>query len=59
VAVLNTFEEMMALIEQRRDIALKLDVERLVAPISFRQARSSTRRAGRAGEPGAAAWWGG
>src|SRR4029434_8162614 len=36
VAVLNTFEEMMALIEKRRDIALKLDVERYVRPISFR-----------------------
>jgi DNA polymerase-3 subunit gamma/tau len=36
VAVLNTFEEMMALIEKRRDIALKLDVERYVRPLSFR-----------------------
>jgi DNA polymerase-3 subunit gamma/tau len=36
VAVLNTFEEMLALIEKRRDIALKLDVERYVRPISFR-----------------------
>ena len=36
VAVLNTFEEMLALIEKRRDISLKLDVERYVRPISFR-----------------------
>jgi DNA polymerase-3 subunit gamma/tau len=33
---LQTFEEMLALIEARRDIALKLDVERYVRPISFR-----------------------
>jgi DNA polymerase III subunit gamma/tau len=36
VAVLNTFEDMLALIEKKRDIALKLDVERYVRPISFR-----------------------
>ena len=36
VAVLNTFEDMLALIEKRRDISLKLDVERFVRPISFR-----------------------
>jgi DNA polymerase-3 subunit gamma/tau len=36
VAVLNTFEEMLALIEKKRDISLKLDVERYVRPISFR-----------------------
>ncbi|HEY3948659.1 MAG TPA: DNA polymerase III subunit gamma/tau [Phenylobacterium sp.] len=36
VAKLETFEDMMALIEKRRDIALKLDVERYVRPISFR-----------------------
>jgi DNA polymerase-3 subunit gamma/tau len=36
VAVLNTFEDMMALIEKKRDISLKLDVERYVRPISFR-----------------------
>jgi DNA polymerase-3 subunit gamma/tau len=36
VAMVTTFDEMMALIEQRRDIALKLDVERYVRPISFR-----------------------
>jgi DNA polymerase-3 subunit gamma/tau len=36
VAVLNTFEEMLALIEKKRDISLKLDVERFVRPISFR-----------------------
>ena len=36
VAVLNTFEDMLALIEKKRDIALKLDVERFVRPISFR-----------------------
>lgn len=33
---LQTFEDMMALIETRRDISLKLDVERYVRPISFR-----------------------
>ncbi|MFI4965344.1 MAG: DNA polymerase III subunit gamma/tau [Caulobacterales bacterium] len=36
VAVLNTFEDMLALIDRRRDISLKLDVERFVRPISFR-----------------------
>jgi DNA polymerase-3 subunit gamma/tau len=36
VASLETFEDMLALIEARRDIALKLDVERYVRPISFR-----------------------
>ena len=36
VAVINTFEEMLALIEKKRDISLKLDVERVVRPISFR-----------------------
>ncbi len=36
VAVINTFEEMLALIEKKRDISLKLDVERFVRPISFR-----------------------
>jgi DNA polymerase-3 subunit gamma/tau len=36
VVSLATFEDMLALIEQRRDIALKLDVERYVRPISFR-----------------------
>jgi DNA polymerase-3 subunit gamma/tau len=33
---LQTFEEMLALIDKRRDISLKLDVERFVRPISFR-----------------------
>jgi DNA polymerase-3 subunit gamma/tau len=33
---LATFEDMLALIEKRRDISLKLDVERYVRPISFR-----------------------
>ncbi|HEV2533034.1 DNA polymerase III subunit gamma/tau [Phenylobacterium sp.] len=33
---LQTFEDMLALIEARRDISLKLDVERFVRPISFR-----------------------
>jgi DNA polymerase-3 subunit gamma/tau len=33
---LQTFEDMLALIEKRRDISLKLDVERFVRPISFR-----------------------
>jgi DNA polymerase-3 subunit gamma/tau len=36
VAVLNTFEDMLALIDRKRDISLKLDVERFVRPISFR-----------------------
>jgi len=35
-ASLQTFEDMLSLIEARRDIALKLDVERYVRPISFR-----------------------
>jgi DNA polymerase-3 subunit gamma/tau len=35
-ASLQTFEDMLALIEKRRDISLKLDVERFVRPISFR-----------------------
>jgi len=35
-AVLQTFEDMVALIDKRRDISLKLDVERYVRPISFR-----------------------
>ncbi len=36
VAKLETFEDMLRLIEKKRDIALKLDVERYVRPISFR-----------------------
>jgi DNA polymerase-3 subunit gamma/tau len=36
MASITTFEQMLALIEARRDIALKLDVERYVRPISFR-----------------------
>jgi DNA polymerase-3 subunit gamma/tau len=36
MAVLQTFEDMLALIDKRRDISLKLDVERFVRPISFR-----------------------
>jgi DNA polymerase-3 subunit gamma/tau len=32
----QSYEEVLALIEQRRDIALRLDVERYVRPISFR-----------------------
>lgn len=35
-ATLQTFEDMLALIEKRRDISLKLDVERFIRPISFR-----------------------
>jgi len=35
-AHLASFEDVLALIEARRDIALKLDVERYVRPISFR-----------------------
>ncbi|WP_091736232.1 DNA polymerase III subunit gamma/tau [Phenylobacterium immobile] len=34
--VLQSFADVLALIEQRRDIGLKLDVERFVRPISFR-----------------------
>ncbi len=33
---LQSFEDVLALIDQRRDIALKLDVERFVRPVSFR-----------------------
>ncbi|WP_374573652.1 DNA polymerase III subunit gamma/tau [Phenylobacterium sp.] len=33
---LSKFEDVLALIEQKRDIALRLDVERYVRPISFR-----------------------
>lgn len=33
---LASFEDVVALIDQRRDIGLKLDVERFVRPISFR-----------------------
>jgi DNA polymerase-3 subunit gamma/tau len=36
VASIATFEDMLRLIERRRDISLKLDVERYVRPISFR-----------------------
>ncbi|WP_414695612.1 DNA polymerase III subunit gamma/tau [Phenylobacterium sp.] len=36
VATLHTFEEMLTLIDRKRDISLKLDVERFVRPISFR-----------------------
>jgi len=36
VANLKTFEDMLALIDRRRDISLKLDVERFIRPISFR-----------------------
>jgi DNA polymerase-3 subunit gamma/tau len=32
----QTFDDVLALIDKRRDIALKLDVERYVRPISFR-----------------------
>jgi len=35
-AVLQTFEDLVGLIDAERDIALKLDVERFVRPISFR-----------------------
>jgi DNA polymerase-3 subunit gamma/tau len=35
-AQLKSFEDVLALIDARRDIALKLDVERYVRPISFR-----------------------
>ena len=33
---LQTFEDMLALLEKKRDITLKLDVERFIRPISFR-----------------------
>ncbi|MET0293890.1 MAG: DNA polymerase III subunit gamma/tau, partial [Phenylobacterium sp.] len=33
---LQRFEDVIALIDQKRDIALRLDVERFVRPISFR-----------------------
>jgi DNA polymerase-3 subunit gamma/tau len=33
---LQTFEDMLALIDRRRDVRLKLDVERYIRPISFR-----------------------
>jgi DNA polymerase-3 subunit gamma/tau len=36
-AVLNTFEDLLALIDRRRDVTLKMDVERYIRPISFRQ----------------------
>jgi DNA polymerase-3 subunit gamma/tau len=36
VASISTFEQMLALIDRKRDISLKLDVERFVRPISFR-----------------------
>ncbi|HYD44471.1 MAG TPA: DNA polymerase III subunit gamma/tau [Phenylobacterium sp.] len=36
LVTLQSFEDVVALIGQRRDIALKLDVERFVRPISFR-----------------------
>ncbi|WP_334161021.1 DNA polymerase III subunit gamma/tau [Phenylobacterium sp.] len=35
-ATLQSFEDVLALIDRRRDVALKLDVERYVRPISFR-----------------------
>ncbi|MBX3482103.1 DNA polymerase III subunit gamma/tau [Phenylobacterium sp.] len=36
VAELKTFEDLLALIDRRRDIRLKMDVERFLRPISFR-----------------------
>ena len=35
-AQLKSFEDVLALIDKKRDITLKLDVERFVRPISFR-----------------------
>ncbi len=35
-ASLNTFADLLALIDRRRDITLKMDVERFIRPISFR-----------------------
>ncbi len=35
-ANLQSFEDLLALIDRRRDITLKLDVERFIRPISFR-----------------------
>jgi DNA polymerase-3 subunit gamma/tau len=34
--VLQTFEDMVRLIDEKRDVGLKLDVERFVRPVSFR-----------------------
>jgi DNA polymerase-3 subunit gamma/tau len=36
VANLQSFDDLLALIDRRRDIRLKLDVERFIRPISFR-----------------------
>ena len=36
VASLQSFEDLLALIEKKRDITLKLDIERFIRPISFR-----------------------
>src|SRR5687768_11288043 len=36
LATLQSFEDMIALIDRKRDITLKLDIERFVRPISFR-----------------------
>ena len=36
VVLLQTFEDMVALIDARRDVTLKLDVERFVRPIDFK-----------------------
>ena len=50
-AVLNSFEDLLALIGQRRDVTLKMDVERFIRPISFRQGAIEY-------EPGPGApWW--
>jgi len=38
-ASIQTFEQMLALIDRRRDIRLKLDVERYIRPISFAPGR--------------------
>jgi len=35
--VLQSFDDVVALIDRKRDIALRLDVERFVRPVSFRQ----------------------
>ncbi len=36
MATLASFEDLLALIDRRRDITLKMDVERFIRPISFR-----------------------
>jgi DNA polymerase-3 subunit gamma/tau len=54
--ILQSFEDVLGLIDRKRDIALKLDVERYVRPISFRPGAIEYEPAHRrAGQPGPAA----